>query len=157
MLAFPVFLFLYLQAKGLLVRHEMMEKLEHARLQTIVVHNDDIEWYEKGREIIVGGVMFDVHDFLKLKDSTIFTGLFDTEETAIKHQVKKLLERTNENGARELVIGKLMLQLWLSEDESVFPESNLSFTRAQQHGRFSESLLSADLSIPLPPPRVVHV
>lgn len=135
------------------MQHEMVEKLEHARLQTVTLHNSQVEWYEKGKEIIVGSFLFDVHSYSRGNDSTVFTGLYDTEETEIKKHVKKLVEHTNENGARERVIGKLIVQLWCTNEDCMQYASLSSLDIRKKYLQFSVDLLSADISIPLPPPK----
>ena len=150
---FPALLFLYLQVRQEIVRYEMMERLEHARLHTITLHNSDIEWYEKDREILVGSILFDVHTYSRVNDSTTFVGLYDTEETEIKKQVTKLVENANDDGARELIIGKLMLQFWITNDDSqCFANLSLLYNRIS-YPHFSDRLLSPDVSIPIPPPK----
>lgn len=136
------------------MQHEMMEKLEHSELQTITLHNDAVHWYKKNKEIIVNATLFDVHRYLVTKDSTVFTGLFDAKETELKNQVKNLLERRDEsNGSRELVIAKLILQLWVVYNDNNDLKLLKSTTLSRKHIIPSDNLLTADVSIPFPPPK----
>ena len=132
----------------------MMEKLEHAELKTITLHNHSVHWYKKGKEIAVNSTLFDVHTFTVKKDSTVFTGLFDTKETALKNHVKKLMEQKNqENSSRDLVIAKLMLQLWITNDNSKDFKLLTSLSSERKYIITSHNLISADISIPFPPPK----
>jgi hypothetical protein len=150
----PVLLFLYLQIHQEIVRHEMVEKLEHAELETITLHNNAVRWYKKNKEIVVNSTLFDVHRCRVVKDSTVFIGLFDIKETALKDQVKKLLEQRDvSNPSRELVIAKLLLQLWTIDNGN----TNLSMLKAiilsNKHIVAPASLLTPHISIPFPPPK----
>ncbi len=132
----------------------MVEKLEHAELETITLHNNAVHWYKKNKEIVVNSILFDVHRYRIVKDSTVFTGLFDIKETELKNQVKKLLDQKNENDtAREIVIAKLILQLWTADGDN----SDLSILKAtiagEKHIVPPGNLLTTHISIPFPPPK----
>jgi hypothetical protein len=133
----------------------MVERLERSELDTITLQNNDVHWHEKNKEIIVNSMLFDVHQYHVGEDSTVFTGLFDTNETELKKQVKKLFERRDENNApRELIIAKLILQLWIAGSE----DGNLSVpnTALENKKQITRpgSLLTANILVPFPPPRV---
>lgn len=132
----------------------MMEKLEHSILQKVTVGNHSIHWYKKGKEIIVNSMLFDVHSYEEKKDSTTFTGLFDTKETELKNQVKTLLDQKDQNNdPRQLVIAKWMFQLWVNNDDSKADEIlGSDFIRIKRVIR-TDNLLFTDISIPFPPPR----
>jgi len=137
------------------VQHEMVEKLERAELEKITLHNNAVHWYKKNKEIIVNATLFDVHRYRVVKDSTVFTGLFDTKETELKNHVKRLLERRDENNtSRELVIAKLILQLWVVYNDNNDLALLKSTTLNRKHIVPSDNLLTADVSIPFPPPKV---
>ena len=132
----------------------MMEKLEHAQLQKITLHNNSVQWYKKNKEIVVNSVLFDVHRYFVVKDSTVFTGLFDTKETELKKQVRKLFDQREENNAsRELVIAKLILQLWTINDDGEDMKLLRSSYINRKYAVSFCNLISADISIPFPPPR----
>ena len=67
----------------------MVERLEHAKLEQLTLHNNSIRWYKKEKEIIVGEILFDVHSYVIRNDSTVFIGLFDIAESQIQEYVKK--------------------------------------------------------------------
>lgn len=74
---------IFLQAWQLYVKHEAKERLEKALLETIVLQKDQFYWEEEGKEISMGGKLFDVKSFVVKGDKTIVTGIFDEKETAI--------------------------------------------------------------------------
>lgn len=132
----------------------MMERFEHAELQTITLHNNSVHWYKKEKEIIANSTLFDVHHYFKRNDSTVFTGLFDIDETELKKRVKKLLDEKNENDdSRRFIIAKLICQVWFLHDfNKNFANSNL-VSSDKQHTVDRDKLLFHDLAIPFPPPR----
>lgn len=133
---------------------EMMEKLEHEKLERLTLHNKDVKWFKKEKEIIVQSVLFDVHSYFVAGDSTIFSGLFDIKETEIKRQVTKLLEQKNaDSSAREVTIAKLILQLCITADESSFSHSNILISGSEKFIDPGDDLLSAHISFPSPPPK----
>lgn len=92
----PSIIFIVLQVQQFLVKQEMAERMEVQRLQTIQLRADKIQWYDGEDEIIVEGKLFDVQSFTKQEgDIFLFTGLFDEEETDIKKEVEKLLQKKN--------------------------------------------------------------
>ena len=98
LISMPVGLFLTWKVQQLIQKHEMMEKLEHAQLQTITIPETSVEWYEVDKEIIVNGRMFDVKSYHKIPGTleVSFTGLFDDAETEIEVKVKRLLHQKRE-------------------------------------------------------------
>lgn len=87
------------------IRHEMLERLEQEQLHRIVLRADQVNWYEKGSELIINGELFDVEQYHQEENSFVFYGLFDREETAISNWLEK-----NSNGNQE---DKMLAQLFL--------------------------------------------
>jgi hypothetical protein len=84
----------------------------------------------------------------------VFIGLFDKAETELKNRVKKLFEeKDDQTRSREVIITKLMMQLWILYDDNkdlhlpgcIADQSKLSVNYT--------NLLSTDISIPHPPPK----
>ncbi|HEU4633136.1 MAG TPA: hypothetical protein VFS22_04080, partial [Flavisolibacter sp.] len=85
----PFVSIIFLQLWQLHVKHEAKEKLEQAFLETIVLQRDQFYWEEEGKEISIGGRMFDVKSFLIKEGCFIITGIFDDKETAIHTMLSK--------------------------------------------------------------------
>ena len=131
----------------------MMERLEHAELQTITIPNHSVHWYKKGKEIVVHSTLFDVHRYTIKKDSTIFIGLFDTKETELKNQVAKLMTEDDPNSSsRDLIIAKLMFQLWIVNSDNDF-EFGGFISIHTKHVFNTDKLLSPAIRCHLPPPK----
>ena len=130
----------------------MLEKLEQSQLETLTLHHTAVEWYKKGKEIIVHETLFDVHTYFSTGDSIIFTGLFDKKETELKAQVRRLLQRSQtDKETRELIIAKMITQLWVSDSTSM---QMAAFKVISIKGYFfkSTALISTDIPKFTPPP-----
>jgi hypothetical protein len=91
----PIFMPTYFITSRSLIRHEMMERMEKQNLTAIQVPVEEFYWYEKDREIIVDGKMFDVK-MIRLHNGTYFiTGLFDEQETELELVLEKKMEGSN--------------------------------------------------------------
>jgi hypothetical protein len=151
-ISMPVGLFVTWKVQQLIQKHEMMEKLEHAKLETITIPETAVEWYEEGREIIVDGRLFDVISWHKIPGTVkvSFTGLFDDAETAIKDKVEKLLRKKDKNDvARKLL--PWLFSCPLQEVETIshfYLTGEPDFTLYLPH-----SIPIPDLSTPAPPPK----
>jgi hypothetical protein len=81
------------------IRHEMKEKMEKQLLHTVTLKNEDIVWVKAGKEIMAAGKMFDVKSYKSANGTTIFTGLYDDEETRlnaiVNNEMGKRSERKN--------------------------------------------------------------
>jgi len=134
------------------IRHRMKEQLEQTLTRhTVSIPDHEIQWEEKGREIWVNGRLFDIEKSTRHNGITIFTGLFDEQETALKKQVKDNLQQNNGND------NKLLTQLITSFQQLFFEETNpceVIFT--------NDSIITAALvkrlpfpfsDIPTPPPQ----
>lgn len=154
LISIPIVLFIYYKVQQILVRHEMMEKLEHTELQTIKMDASDVRWYEENREIIVKGKLFDVVSQAKLPgtDTILFTGLFDEEETELEYKAGRLLREKEKNDSND----KLVQAIWLFNSpiqhsqqlSAMFTEVSKSYFPL-----IASRIPLADLSIPAPPPK----
>lgn len=155
LLSMPTLLFLFWKVQQIIVRYEMTEKLEYAQMQTIEIPASSVQWYEKDREIIVDGHMFDVKSFEQIpgKDVVRFTGLFDMEEEEIKKKVQKLLNQQEENDGDRALLLQAMGMLYCPMHQ----DSPLNFANHYANSVFTPykngSVPITDLSIPSPPPK----
>lgn len=111
LISLPLALFIYYKVSQIIVRHEMMEKLEHAELQTIELSAADVKWYEEDREIVVKGKLFDVLTQTKIPgtDTIRFTGLFDEAETELEYKAGRLIQEQEKNEGED----KMVEAFWL--------------------------------------------
>jgi hypothetical protein len=151
-ISMPIGLFVTWKVQQLIQKHEMMEKLEHAQLQTIILPETSVEWYEEDKEIIVNGRLFDVKSYRKIPGTidVSFTGLFDDAETEIEAKVKKLLRHKEKNDAAKKLLAWLFF-CPLQDTETitrVYLMNEPDFTLYITH-----SIPIPDLSVPSPPPK----
>jgi hypothetical protein len=95
----PAIFMLLLCIKKSNIRHEMKEKMEKQLLHTVTIKNEDIVWVKSGKEIMAAGKMFDVKSYKSANGITVFTGLYDDEETrlntVVNNEMGKRSERKN--------------------------------------------------------------
>lgn len=150
----PVLFALFFLVKQQMIRHKMLEELEHRHLQTITLPAEDVHWVKKGIEIWVQGKMFDIKYFSEKNGQFTCTGLFDEEETALNKQVEKDFNQKNESGNRMLT----QLFQWL---QAVYPgaEYNDLFAliiERRETSFYSLKIPSVYTKILTPPPRSVY-
>lgn len=87
-LLIPALYGVYLQGSRFLLKMQWQERLEQERQVIITLANDQIHWYEEGKEIILNDQLFDVRQITVGKDSTCITGLFDREESALQQSIE---------------------------------------------------------------------
>ncbi len=85
LLGLPLLLLLGMQLWQYGVRQEMKEKLDTAGLLTLRLAEQDLVWEEEGRELRIGGQLFDVQDIRLHEGGYEVTGLYDHQETAIEN------------------------------------------------------------------------
>jgi hypothetical protein len=78
-----------------IIRHEMEEKLEHAKLTTVELRT--IQWVRVDEELIVNGKMFDVKEIKFSDGKYIITGLYDEDEHAIKKFMNDVTSKSGDS------------------------------------------------------------
>jgi hypothetical protein len=134
----------------------MLEKLEQQNLQTITLAKSTVRWYEKDKEIIIGHSLFDVKSKVIKGDSIVFIGLFDEEETLLKMQAAKLVERRSaQSGTNHDGITQLVFQIWylIDDDHELFGPFTLLPHKVYW---YNAKLIQADTSTLSPPPKTLQ-
>lgn len=149
----PLFLSSFFLGGRIVIRIIMFEKLEKENIQSLRLPADKINWYKKGRELIIDGKMFDVKSIEKQGDEYMITGLFDEMETTLNDQLAMAHEQGNQHktGSNQLLqvcLGLTAIQL-LNTDPSTAddPEINPIF-----FNDFSSPLFTRTQVIFSPPP-----
>lgn len=150
--AVPFLFILFVHIKQQAIRHEMKEKLEYQFLQTITLAANEITWVKPGKEILVGGKMFDVKSHTVDNGRHTFTGLFDDEETTLVGLLKKEIQKNNE--AENTILNNIFL--WLhsfypnNEAEISIPHHSVDLNFCFIYVRIT----SPGKEIPTPPPQI---
>jgi hypothetical protein len=147
----PFAFILFLQVKQQVIRHKMKENLEQHFLKTISLSPEEVQWIKAGKEILVGGKMFDVKSFYKEDGQYKFTGLFDEEETALVKQLEESSKKGNEPGNRILTNLFQLLQLVYS-NENEYQFAKLS-SKTISFYHFNTHLTALYKKVPTPPPQ----
>ena len=96
-------------AGRILIRITMLEKIEKDELQTISIPTDQIHWYKKNHELMIGGKMFDVKSIRQFGDSSMLTGLFDDDDTELHEALTGLHEKKNQGHNSALLLYQVCL------------------------------------------------
>jgi hypothetical protein len=148
----PLCIFLCLFGKQQYIQYQMEERLEALALTTIELPNNTFVWLKNGGEIQINDQLFDVKSFVVKENTTLFTGLYDKDEVAIKKQLQYLFqqERENENPTK-LSFLKLSFTPALKPDAE-FEISFKFFNTAKKYLFFRESIVQQFLDVVITPP-----
>jgi hypothetical protein len=98
-ISMPLLFLAYWRVQQVIVRYEMIEKLEKVQLLTLRLPTRSVQWFEKDKELIIDGKLFDVKSYFITGDSATFSGLFDDQESDIKKQIDFLQQPQNDTEA----------------------------------------------------------
>lgn len=140
-------------AGRILIRITMLEKIEKDDLETISIPTDQIHWYKKNRELMIGGKMFDVKSVRQFGNSTILTGLFDDDDTALHEALAGMHEKKNKGHNNALLLYQVCLGIIAEkiqlDDHTVSPDFGfINHTFA----KYEETILTTYLPSFSPPP-----
>jgi hypothetical protein len=112
----PLFLSSFFLGGRMAIRIIMFERLEKENIQSLRLPADKINWYKKGRELIIDGKMFDVKSIEKQGDEYVITGLFDEMETTLNDQLAMAHKHGNQdptasNQLLQVCLGLIAIQL----------------------------------------------
>ncbi len=135
-----------------IVKHKMMEKLEHEMLITFTFSQQQIKWVIPGKELLVNGKLFDVKKYIEKNNRIEITGLFDKEEQALKESYVKLLQDKSDTIPFKKLMGKFFFNPIFSPPNSdtytkyYYRISSILFCN------FSEKLMFKFYPVNTPPP-----
>ncbi len=151
--AAPLIIFTTYTINQKIVQLQMQEALEQKNVQTITIAKNALQWVDAGKEIIVHGKLFDVKSYKSLGDKIILTGLFDSEETAIKNQVDKLQQQKNKS---KTPLDNLVLKFLFSS--AILPSKLclpiFIYTNKNIYCNYTCALKLQEITIISPPPNV---
>lgn len=130
----------------------MKKKMEQTPLHTITLHDGDIIWVKKGKEIFVQGKMFDIKSMDYKNGMTTFHGLYDEEETLLK---KNLMAGLEKNQSLQNQLLAQLIQCW----QNIYADLTGSIPLHSSESALMISLIAPDLQkqfkiILTPPPQV---
>jgi hypothetical protein len=152
LLAAPFLFFVCFLVQQKVQQHHMLEKLEHASLQTISINQADVIWVKKNKEVLINGELFDVKSYSLHNDKVILIGLYDKEEDALKKDYANRLQsdKNQSTPINELVL-KFVFAYAIIEQNT--PPSQLVPTNKENNFYcFSQDSINQFLSVSTPPP-----
>lgn len=87
-----------------------MERIELGSVQRIEIPKDNIHWYKKGKELLIGGKLFDIRKLTETNNSLIVEGLFDDAETSLHHNLDRIMDNDNDGRQKVSLIYQLLVQ-----------------------------------------------
>jgi len=134
----------------------MLQSLEENNLTTVRIPEKEFRWYEKNREILVDGKMFDVKSIRLIADTYMVTGLFDEMETEMNALLENFNEEANNNQDKALSLYQVCLGL-IAENISteqvkffLFPEGKIFQSYYLPH------LMNLSYRVITPPPKSLY-
>jgi hypothetical protein len=148
----PFFFYALFNIQQIRIQHLMKERLENQSLRQLVIAEQDIQWVNEGREILVDGKMFDIKTFHLEKGVYHISGLYDEEETSLVKQLEKQQQSNTTSGNKILVQFIQLFQSNLSQD---FNSGCLLPTLSNNHAAEKDwSLASGSVAVLTPPPQM---
>jgi hypothetical protein len=137
------------------IKEQMEEELEKSSLTTITILKSDVQWVEFGKELIIAGEMFDVKSVTKKNDSLVISGLFDTAEKALKHELASVLGKQKKSDTPlQQIIAQLLSPTILTQN-NVEMESSFFLSTQKKYFTTTQNILSINLDITTPPPNSI--
>lgn len=136
-----------------IVQHRMVEKLEHANIQTVIVKKSSFVWVKMNKEILVNGRMFDVKSYSFHDDLIVFKGLFDEDEKSIINSLNKLAHKNKEGSLQSLKLLNILLMPSAVEQHCYISKEGFNADK-QLFYTYQESAVQQSNSIFIPPPNV---
>ena len=153
LVALPLFLSVGIFIKQQLVQQQRTQRFKTELLETFTIKAEKVDWVEVGKEIRVGGKLFDVESFKVSGANIIFTGFFDGKEDKLVQQIAKLEKQKNqsENPLGQSVIKFLFFSVYYGLNNFTIDGGNWQLV-SQQYQPFFEIIPDAHIHPPTHPP-----
>ena len=131
----------------------MEEKLESEYLETVSIPINEIEWFEKGKELLLHGKLFDVKSSTEQGSEIIFTGLYDEKETRIREKIRLVQQQNEQDQESNRLTHRVVSFVWYTEQlPNIHTYSPIIENSVYLYPEMTP-ILSATVSIPSPPPK----
>jgi hypothetical protein len=148
----PVFYVAVFHVQKFFLKVEMVQELKHKLLVTLQIPADKIQWYKKGKEIVVEGSLFDVKSITYKNGLATVKGLYDKKEKEINKQIEKA-NKESQNNTLNTTLVKLLGFYFISNEQLATADINVFRINTPQLGcTVSNRLPVHYLSVPTPPP-----
>lgn len=149
----PVIFCYYFSIQQQIVKQHMYEALEQKELQTLVIPTEEIEWFEKGKELLINGALFDVKEYHFENGVLIAKGLYDAKETELKASLERSMNDSPFDAGSSKIISKLLSQVFSDHNHLLIDTSGVLSHIKTSYPTYSYKLANSDISLPHPPPK----
>ncbi len=153
LLSIPLGSLVCLQLIRLVIQHEMKEKLEKQKLQTVVIKKSDVIWVKKNSEIVLNGRLFDIKSISEEKEKLVLHGLYDDEETAIENFLYQNTQKGDTKQHQSLT-GFFQLLLGVYKTDSAINQFRFFIKNKTFLIENNLAILQPFIKVTVPPPKV---
>jgi hypothetical protein len=148
----PMIASIVLLVQQQIIQHRMLEQLEAKHLSTIIIKKGNLKWTRPGKEIELGGKLFDVKEVTEKDGSYTIKGLYDEKEDAITLSLKKTAQSSGKN-AWQLVMAKAFATVLFIENKNIWQHFTAIDVSRQYPLPDIDKFSSLPPAITVPPPR----
>ncbi len=149
----PVIFCFYFSVKQQIIRQDMLDALEQLELQTLVISPDEVEWIEKGKEMLINGELFDVREYHIEDGKMIAKGLYDQKETELKASLERSMKEDADEENASKIISKLITNTFHDRNHLLVDAPMVIDYTSSKYSNRNYNLFNADISLPYPPPK----
>jgi uncharacterized membrane protein len=150
-LSAPLLVSVFQLAQQQYVQHQVKQQLETAALETFTIPAAQLQWVEKGKEILLHGELFDVKKITLSGGNYIVKGLFDRKETAIAKKIAQAAGNQHKNGNTKTALQFLLLLVFSTAEQNTVLAAP-AITSGKKLALSGKATCQLTISIPTPPP-----
>ena len=154
LVAIPFVFSIFSVVRLAIIKNQVSEKLRSEQLQTVTLSKSDVKWVIQGKEILIGGNLFDVKSCKNLQNNLEITGIYDREEDNLQDHLDRFFhEKEQGNSTNNAVMLNLLFQTWFIEKNTFFQIQIAEILLKKNKYSFTENLVSLNSDIQIPPPK----
>lgn len=153
LLALPLFFTVGIYIKQQLIQHRRESRFKTELLEVVTVKAKEVNWVKPGKEIQVGGKLFDVKSFKLIGSNIVFTGFFDSKEDKLLRHAREIQQQKSkpDNPLNQSVARFLFLPVF--KEPGSFTIQNNWFFILNRFPKYTESLSDMPYPAITPPPK----
>jgi hypothetical protein len=153
LVALPLFFSLGIYIKKQLIQHRRAERFKTELLVVVNLKASEVNWVKPGKEIQVGGKLFDVKSYKANGSNIVFTGFFDSKEDKLVRHARLIQQQKtkSDNPINQSVAKFLFLPIF--KEPTGFTIQNNWFFIFNVFPKYMESLSSIPYPTIAPPPK----
>ncbi|MEP6617359.1 MAG: hypothetical protein ABJA57_12300 [Ginsengibacter sp.] len=148
----PFIVSVYFVLQQQIIHLRVTKQLKECALQTVFVPKKNITWVNQGKEILIGGKLFDVTCSIQTGDYLKVTGLYDNKEDELNKQIKNSEQDKSPLNAGDGLFSFLFQALFAAPGSEMMSK-NMYLTFNDYTFSNTENLYSIYRNITSPPPK----